>query len=159
MDYIESRDSWRNGDLLVAIAFTFLHWGGPGAARDATRWERMALRVRRGYHRLVQYSHGRPKFEIEMIAGDETVPRPMTRPFSNIDSCTAEALSTFFEQMLQSDETLELDGLRIIIRLIGADMQNPVVHGRGRPMGMHLIPAHLKKRGTSDSNSRLNDSP
>ena len=82
-----------------------------------------------------------------MIAGDEGVAHPMQRPFRLPSQVDGETLSKFFEDMLQSDETLELEGLTVVVTLIGADMQNPVAQGRGRTVGMKLIPAHLKKKG------------
>jgi hypothetical protein len=148
MDYIQREVIWNiNATRPSSVELTFQHWGGMGAARDDDRWDSMALRIRNAYQTLRQHTHGHPNFMIEMIAGDERARAPINRPFGNVMGVTGEALSGFFEQMLQSDETLELEGLVVVVKLVGEDMQNPVAQGRGRSLGMKLIPSHLKNKG------------
>lgn len=147
-DHIHRQQILGRHQVPTSVRLTFLHWGGYGAARDVDRWDSMALRVRQAYHTLSAQSHGQPRFQIEMIAGGAHLPHPLQRIFRTPLQVTAASLASFFERMLQSDETLELEGLLVIVTLVGEDMQNAVAQGRGRTLGMTLIPAHLKKKGT-----------
>lgn len=147
MDYIQRQQIINQQGVPTSVRLTFQHWGGLGAVTDEDRWDAMALRVRQAYYYLSAQSHGQPRFQIEIIAGDERARNPMQRLFRLPTHVTGLGLGESFEQMLTSDETLELEGLTIIVTLVGEDMQNAVAQGSGRTLGMNLIPAHLKKKG------------
>lgn len=149
MDHIQVHTIWQgNTQRPSAVRLTFQHWGiHTQQATDAQRWNQMAVRIRAAYHQLTAGTFTHPHFLIEMIAGDEQARQPLSRPFSNVNNVYGPVLSEFFEEMLQSDETLELEGLTVVITLIGEDMQNRRGRGRGRTLGMKLIPARLKNKG------------
>lgn len=68
------------------------------------------------------------------------------RTFGRIGSITADIFLALYEGMLQSDETLSLDGMRITVQLIGGEMNNQIA-GRGCTHGARALPKHLKGRG------------
>lgn len=68
------------------------------------------------------------------------------RTFGRIATMTADVFLNIYEGMLQSDETLVLDGMRITVQLIGNEM-NRQIAGRGCTHGARALPKHLKGRG------------
>ncbi len=150
MDYIHQEQiaTPNQPHIPLAIRLTFHHWGLVGRQRtDDERWTDMAARVRAAYQTLILQIGGHPAFQIEMVAGDEHARNPMVRMFRNVNGVTGFVLGGFFENILQSDETLELEGLTVVVSLVGQDMQNRGAVGRGRSLGMKLVPPHLKKKG------------
>lgn len=146
------RERFQNGNEINPMPFvqlTFLMWGGPLEPTVPDRWEHMATFVREAYQDLLalQRHMDRATFEIEMLPNDERVRNPLTRMFRNVDAVTGDFLNAFYEQILQSDETIELTGLRIIVKLLGTEMQNRRVTGRGRAPGFKSVPPHLKNKG------------
>ncbi len=70
----------------------------------------------------------------------------LQRTFGRIGTMTADVFLELFEAMLQSDETLELTGMRITVQHIGSQM-NHQIYGAGRTPGSKWLPARLKNKG------------
>ena len=68
------------------------------------------------------------------------------RTYGTIAAISAASFLGLYESMLQSDETLTLDGMRITVQLIGNQM-NHEVYGAGCTHGARALPQHLRGRG------------
>lgn len=126
--------------------YTFLH-PHPGDAPLTVdqRWEDLAglLRMRAaadGMQRMVLTVHP--------PAASRAQPRQYT--FRNVAGITGTFLASMFLTMLHSDETLELEGLRIQLQNIGQAMPSVASTGYGPPSGSRYLPSHLKNKGLAD---------
>lgn len=125
--------------------FTFL--AAPfGELTPAGRFEEMTAYIRRTlmdhYHFGLMDDH---TFIVEFYPAHEPRFRRQ-RTFGRIGSLTSEIFLGIYEGMLQSDETLILDGMRITVQLIGGGM-NYQIYGSGCTHGARALPSHLKGRG------------
>jgi DNA polymerase family B len=129
------------------ISYTFLMHSGFIPPTIAQRWDDMANRIRQGYAQLAALQHiQNPRFILHVIPGGP-IPYHTARFFANIDAITGERLSDIYKDLLQSDETIQMEGLTIELSLAGVDMPNRNASGRGRGLGFKLIPPHLKHKG------------
>lgn len=111
-----------------------------------TRMEEMTRFIRdtlvEHYHYGLMDPH---TFKVEWYPYDEFDHR-MQRTFGRIGTMTSDVFLELFEAMLQSDETLELTGMRIAVQHIGVEM-NHQVYGAGRTPGAKWLPPRLKHKG------------
>ena len=104
----------RGANTVHALRFTFL------ASQQSinARFEDMARNIR---SRIAHYFNHTPDqshaYLIEFEPADDRVANTRQRTIARLSSITATFLSTIYESMLQSQETLTLEGFRVIIQL------------------------------------------
>jgi len=77
-------------------------------------------------------------------AGDDRFQRQRT--FGHINTMEGHIFSEIFNGLLQSDETLQLNGMMISVQRLGSEMRSQY-YGRGLTVGHKSIPTGLKKQG------------
>lgn len=131
---------------------TFLHWPHPffgrrRLANDAVRWEDMARRII-GLAQGVGINHvGLTLTPAPDPVRPERRPRQITIP--NVSRLTGDFLQGIFESMLQSDETLRVEGFRIVVDSLEG-LPRAREGGRGRMPGCNSIPKRLKNMGLGE---------
>ena len=124
--------------------FTFLDT--PVEQDPLTRMEEMTLYIRETlvdhYHYDLMEPH---TFIVEFYPYDEFEYR-LQRTFGRIGTMTGDVFLELYEAMLQSDQTLQLIGMRITVQHLGRQM-NHEIYGAGRTAGSKCLPARLKNRG------------
>lgn len=140
--------------------FTFL--ATPVEEDPMIRMEEMTTYIRQTLMDHYHYGLNDPHtFIVEWYPVDSFEHR-LQRTFGAIGVMTADLFLQLFEAMLQSDETLELTGMRITVQHLGFNM-NHEVYGRGRTIGAKNLPDRLKNRGViehplvGDYKERLSD--
>ncbi len=83
---------------------------------------------------------------VEMIPANGVVINA-SRTIRNINGITGEFLHNFYLNILQSNETIQLEGLRIRIRIVGSRMVRRRGRGRGRTTGSNHLPAKYRGMG------------
>lgn len=81
--------------------------------------------------------------QVESILNDSPISK--LRVFSSLSQISVDFLLNMFTNILQSAETLSLEGTRLIIAPVGIGMQTPYSTGRSIQSGG--IPDHFKNRG------------
>lgn len=111
-----------------------------------TRLEEMTAHIRQTLSNHYHFGLDDPHtFSVEFYPLNEIRFQRQTS-FGRIGSMTSDVFFSIFTGMLQSNESLTLDGMRINVQLFGARM-NHQVSGRGRTLGSNALPDHLKNRG------------
>lgn len=77
---------------------------------------------------------------------------PRQRTFHGAGGITGDVLASIFEGMLQSQETLEIVGLRITLEDLGDGLRDGTRGGwgRGPAPGFRLVPPHLRGHGLGE---------
>lgn len=133
--------------LVTEPIFEFTFLANPYNIDDPeTRFQQLASFIRQTLveHYLFGLDDGHT-FLVEFYpAGEDRFRRQTT--FGRIGTIDADIFLRIFQGMLQSDETLVLEGMRVTVQFIGGAM-NHEIYGTGRTFGAKCLPQHLKKRG------------
>ncbi len=127
--------------------FTFL--ATPYEERTpAQRMDEMATFMRQTLSQ--QYPNFHPNdphtFVVQWFPTEDAYEYRRQRTFGRIASIQGDTFMAIFNGMLQSDQTIEVVGMRMTVQLIGHGM-NHVVIGAGCTPGARTLPDHLKSMG------------
>lgn len=127
-----------------ALRFTFLR-----SDEDINaQFEEMARQIRAKIREYFDFGDEQlQSYLLEFEPADERATSTRQRTIRKLISITGKFLATIYTAMLHSNETLELEGFRITVKIMGRLMRTRVMGGSGRLWGMNVIPKHLKGKG------------
>ena len=147
----------RGNNRVHALRFTFLN-----SDQDIqTRFEEMATQIRNRIHDYFTFGDlQNHTYLIEFEPADDRARSTRQRVVRRIASITGiiifynsslgNFLSAIYAAMLNSQDTLDLDGFRITVKIIGRLLLRRRAGGGSRPFGAKAIPDRLKKKGLGE---------
>lgn len=132
--------------------FQFLAWPDRDEPTAYERWSHMCDRIRHHFNNAPVGYYG-----FEFIPQDARANSARQRTFANLNNLRPAILSSIYESMLHSQDSLILEGFMVKVGDIGLNMRNatevrarePLLGGTGSssPHGQKLIPVDLKGMG------------
>ena len=144
----------RGVDQVHALRFTMLASPLDINQRFTLLADEIQRRIRHHFNFEPNQEHN---YLIEFEPADDRARNTRQRTVRRINSITGEFLSTIYQAMLHSQDTLDLDGFRVTVKIIGRLMRRGRAGGAARPHGALSIPAHLKNKGLGEHPQMLKE--